>query len=277
MVSEFYGVKIINAAFGANFFRPMNFRGGWGRLFNNSLQHTGNAPAWEINQYDGCQEDTPGTADTEVKNLYNWNIRRGNPPTTQVNMGIGLNSCGLAENTDWWNENASCAGASCTAGIGKGTSVGALPTTCTVGTGFYVASDTSATLDWALQANKDITQASKLYKCTSTDTWTLDYQPYTYPHPLRNEAVAAPAVTALSPAIWIASVATLMVQVASILRFAWERRTLPGQVARGAWRFMHLLPNPYDLYWIIKYRRAVRRWLHQAPTMLQAPQEDRDA
>ena len=27
-------------------------------------------------------------------------------------------------------------------------------------------------------------QQGQLYVCTSTDTWTLHYTPYTYPHPL---------------------------------------------------------------------------------------------
>ena len=43
------------------------------------------------------------------------------------------------------------------------------------------------------EGNWDSIQAGAdgvLYKCTSTNTWTLYYTPYTYPHPL--QGVAAP-------------------------------------------------------------------------------------
>jgi len=59
----------------------------------------------------------------------------------------------------------------------------ALPATCTLNT-YYGATD-----------------SGKLWKCTSTNNWTLQYTPYTYPHPLRTEAtdtVAPASPTGLS-------------------------------------------------------------------------------
>lgn len=53
-----------------------------------------------------------------------------------------------------------------TTGTGWGT-IANRPTTCTTGVGY-----------WATDENK-------LYVATATNTWTLYYQPYTYPHPLR--------------------------------------------------------------------------------------------
>ena len=41
------------------------------------------------------------------------------------------------------------------------------PATCTANT-YYGATD-----------------SGKLWKCTTTNTWSLQYTPYTYPHPLR--------------------------------------------------------------------------------------------
>ncbi len=79
----------------------------------------------------------------------------------------------LIENRDYYLDNTGCVGAgACTTGVGSGTS---LPTTCTTGVGFWR------------------TDLQKLYKCTSTNTFTLLYTPYTYPHPLNNDS--APTVT----------------------------------------------------------------------------------
>lgn len=60
-----------------------------------------------------------------------------------------------------------------------GTGYGALarrPTTCTTGVGYW-ATDTGS---W----NTYNSQQGTLYICTSTNTWTSSYTPYTYPHPL---------------------------------------------------------------------------------------------
>ena len=52
-----------------------------------------------------------------------------------------------------------------------------LPGTCTAdGNSYYGTTDTD-----------------KIFKCTSTNTWTLLYQPYTYPHPLRSQTTGGPS------------------------------------------------------------------------------------
>lgn len=96
---------------------------------------------------------------------------------------------------DYFNQDASCAGASCTTGIGRGTS---LPTGCTpVGTNpdgnpgkgpYYWKTDagswnTSVTETYSDTPGED----GALYRCTATNTWTLEYTPYIYPHPLVTE------------------------------------------------------------------------------------------
>lgn len=83
----------------------------------------------------------------------------------------------IASNRDYYNAVSASAQSSATSpfngtsGMGYGT-VANRPTTCTTGmeTGGGVGY-------WA-------TDESKLYRCSATNTWTLHYQPYTYPHPL---------------------------------------------------------------------------------------------
>lgn len=71
-----------------------------------------------------------------------------------------------------------CSGANCTAGVGTGTFT-QLPASCTVGVAFWV---TDRGGNWNTVAGG--ANDGALYKCTSTNTWTLYYTPYTYPHPL---------------------------------------------------------------------------------------------
>lgn len=70
------------------------------------------------------------------------------------------------QNRDYYlSVGASCSGTSCTTGVGSGL-LSARPSSCTAGVAY-----------WGTDTNS-------LYKCTSTNTWTAFYTPYTYPHPL---------------------------------------------------------------------------------------------
>lgn len=62
-------------------------------------------------------------------------------------------------------------------GVTEGTS---LPGTCTVGAGFWKTNEGS----WNDGSNANYTGQGVLYKCTSTNTWTLYYTPYNFPNPL---------------------------------------------------------------------------------------------
>ena len=183
MVTEFYGN---NCGTNCNGYRGINHRGGWGLFFNNTSTGSG-AMSHEINQYDtgdsggsGCNSQMPnagGGYNGQINNSYFWNHTHNGSNKAAGQGGLG-NGCGIAQNSDYWFENAACTTSSCSAGVGKSTSV---PTgTCSVGTGFWVATTSSTTV------NSSVIQNGTFYKCTATNVWTAYYTPYTYPHPLRS-------------------------------------------------------------------------------------------
>jgi hypothetical protein len=95
------------------------------------------------------------------------------------------------QNVDIFAESANFNG---TTGTGYGI-LSARPSTCTAGPGgTYYTSPTGSygVAYWATDANSG---NGELYVCTSTNTWTGIYQPYTYPHPL----TAGTTVTTVNP------------------------------------------------------------------------------
>ena len=135
---------------------------------------------------------SPGNAYTQVFSpAYFWDNLTG---TTQTPMQIsdacgqgtcfpypGHNPLDIVQNRDFYSYTASFNG---TAGVGMG-SLSARPTTCTVGVAY-----------WATDQGKWNSRQSgpngQLYKCTATNTWSLYYVPYTYPHPLQSGSIHVP-------------------------------------------------------------------------------------
>lgn len=181
-VVEYYGNTLTNT----DGYRWMNLRGGWGLMFNNIMTGA-NSGAIEINQYadgdsggSGCAADiVPDATGLYVPEVANSYIFNNTINGTISNMGPGDpigNGCGTAENTSYWNYNASFGNNQ--NGIGRGTSA---PTTTgnPDGAGYWVCSTSTPTVD------PDIVQAGHLYKRVS-GAWTDYYTPYTYPHPLQS-------------------------------------------------------------------------------------------
>ena len=122
---------------------------------------------------------------------YEWD-----DPVPNVNFSIvQTDTLRLLANRDWYAETfgpgshgenqtaqtSSTAPFNGTAGVGHGTTANR-PVTCTTGTGYY-ATDVG---NWNSSPNTlagGIAQG-QLYVCASTNTWVLNYTPFTYPHPL---------------------------------------------------------------------------------------------
>lgn len=183
MVVEAFANTLIGR--GASAYRWSFQRGGLALFFNNTNTGTSGDDLvlgnWDTN---GCTSQN-GVTGSQINNSYYWNnTSNGGQKDTSNISGGGYNGvCPPVANVDIWNQAsasinaAPCTTAACTAGIGRATTA---PTgICTMGTAMWVASTATPT------TSTSVNQAGKIYKCTNTNVWTLYYQPFTYPHPLR--------------------------------------------------------------------------------------------
>jgi hypothetical protein len=127
--------------------------------------------------------DVPSPArwlNSQSEPLYAFqNLRVGVLQGAAVNMGP------ILPNRDVYSETGGFDGSS---GVGSGP-LGSRPSSCTPGVAYW-ATDQG---EWdATHAGPD----GQLYKCVSTNSWSLFYTPYTYPHPL----VTGTAVSTTTPA-----------------------------------------------------------------------------
>lgn len=95
--------------------------------------------------------------------------------------GDGWGASYFAADREFYNYTSSFDG---TTGVGQGT-LANRPSTCTTGVAYWAT-------DQGTWNKIPGGQQGVLYKCTATDTWTLYYTPYEYPHPLQGYITTRP-------------------------------------------------------------------------------------
>lgn len=141
--------------------------------------------------YSGATATPASSALEALSPTYSWST------TFNVSPGFGIifsDTARVIQNRDYYAESQGQAAQSnattpfdgtTSLGIGHGT-LARRPTTCTTGVGYFATDQGS----WNSSGNGF--GNGLFYECTSTNTWTLEYTPYSYPHPLENNSQTAP-------------------------------------------------------------------------------------
>lgn len=153
---EVYGNDFTYLHQSNNWYEFERARGGTTMVYNNTVV-TPNPSTDDIFIKFQEEDDTePYPALYQLKDAFYWNsnLNGSNVDPTHINANDATH---IQQNRDYWLPS-------------YGTEAN-LPSTCTAdGNTYYGTTDEPYTL----------------YKCTATDTWTVHYTRYTYPHPLRN-------------------------------------------------------------------------------------------
>jgi len=155
----------------------LDHRGGSCMVFQNASSGTNGD--WQIREeFSDSIDPTTNPQPQHVSDTYYFlNTHNGN----NVSASETQDCCNaISPNVDYYNYVASFTGAT---GVGAGT-LAARPSSCTKGVGYW-ATDQG---NW----NQAGAANGQFYKCTATNTWTLYYTPYQYPHPMRSGAQTTP-------------------------------------------------------------------------------------
>jgi hypothetical protein len=132
--------------------------------------------------YSGSTPSPASAANQTLDPLYEWADTKSGSVGAPVELKSGAQQR-LVPNRDYYIEVSTSAQTTPAAPFNgsTGTGFGTLanrPTTCTTGVAYW------ATDQGSWNVSGDGQGSGQLYKCTSTNAWTLSYTPYTYPHPL---------------------------------------------------------------------------------------------
>jgi hypothetical protein len=132
---------------------------------------TAGLTSYPLYEWDNCKTALGCTGTGDQNTIVVYNNQGGSIDYTKAD---------IVQNRDFYDSVGSFDGAS---GIGIGSSANR-PSTCTTGVAY-----------WG-------TDTSTLYQCNHTNSWTVYYQPYTYPHPLQGGASQQPeAPTGLTASV----------------------------------------------------------------------------
>jgi hypothetical protein len=132
----------------------------------------------------GSTPSPTGWVNESLDPSYEWDDSGYSPVFGNVSSGAGQ----MIANRDWYTDNSKGAPQAQTSstspfngssGVGFGT-LANRPTNCTPHVAYWATDQGS----WNASGNSF--GQGELFVCTATDTWTLQYTPYTYPHPLTN-------------------------------------------------------------------------------------------
>ena len=225
---EMYGNKITRAAGTANYTRISDMAGGKHLNYYNAIT-TGASTGLQVREtyidhvtgyacptttlYQGNYCSTSGQPQ-HVEDTYIWNNRYGATPETGTRITTASKSTGtdtgiksLRQNYEYWlpNTNSACdTDGTCESGIGCGA---VTPTgSCTTGAAYWKTSNSGSctNLTNLVGASHSANISGTLYRCYPTNTWTVYYTPYAYPHPLRSdvpEDTTAPSISNFSPVV----------------------------------------------------------------------------
>lgn len=127
--------------------------------------------------YSGSSPTPSSAASQTLDPVYEWNntVSGGAAPVTSASVRLVADRDYYFESHNQAAQTSSTSPFNGSTGTGHGT-LANRPTACTTGVAYWATDQGS----W----NSGSGGQGQLYRCTSTNTWTLFYTPYAYPHPL---------------------------------------------------------------------------------------------